>query len=671
MINTYKLLFANIFGFFVITSFSASAQVIESNSFQYEIDETPAWVEVRPKRSYEVDAGFGINYQLLDSQFLVQGDVRQSYRRTVHTISSEQGLQDGARLEVSFSPDFQNLIFHDITLTRNGQEQSIIQSADIRLIQPESELNMGLITGQVTALVLLSDVRVGDQIDYSFTIDGVNTIFGDKAFTGYTTTWQVPVNDSYITVLSDQKMQYRMENTPGEIQVKQMDSGLTRYAWTYQDVPEVAGEDNYPYWHNPYGFIEFTSYQSWAEVVNWATELFPYSDELSPQIHAKNQEWLDSSENKKDYINKVIEFAQNDIRYLGLELGQNSHKPHSPIEVFDRRFGDCKDKALLIAALLQDAGIEAHAALISTNQRKKLLDVLPSPGQFNHVVTRFIYDGKEYWIDGTKSFQLTELDNKSINNFQYGLLIKDDETSLVPVTPPTQHARDVTLNERFDYSDKTSDVKVQIDIVYTGAEAERMREYIASAGMKVFQSELYNYYLRTYPTLVEESDLTKSDSYVDNRLTFSSTYLMPNPFISTEETIVFPLYGTNVSSYVELPAVKERKMPMALYEGFTSEHNIDIKLPFSIGWELEDKDLTIEDKGISYQRNIVAEPSAISVSHKYATKSDHIAADDTKEHIANIRDIRDALYYSVAVPNKSNSVSKSLQQRLREALGKN
>jgi hypothetical protein len=671
MNKAYQTFFASILTVFSIASFSIKAEVIESNSFQYEIAPTPAWVDMRSKRSYEVDAGFGINYQLLDSQFLVQGDTRQSYRRTVHTISSEQGLQDGARLEVSFSPDFQSLIFHDITITRNGKTQSIINTADIRLIQPESELNMGLITGQVTALVLLSDVRVGDQIDYSFTIDGVNTIFGDKAFAGYTTTWQVPVNDSYISVQSDQTMQYRMENTPGEILITQMDNGLTRYDWTYQNVPEVAGEDNYPYWHNPYGVIEFTSYQTWAEVVNWATELFPYSDELSPQIHAKNQEWLDSSKTKKDYINKVIEFAQNDIRYLGLELGQNSHKPHSPIEVFDRRFGDCKDKALLIAALLQDAGIEAHAALISTNQRKKLLDVLPSPGQFNHVVTRFIYDGKEYWIDGTKSFQLTELDNKSINNFQYGLLIKDEETNLVPVTPPTKHVRDVTLNERFDYSDNTNDVKVEIDVVYTGAEAERMREYIASAGMKVFQSELYNYYLRTYPTLIENGDLTKSDSYVDNQLTFSSAFLMPNPFISAEEDIIFPLYGTNVSSYVELPAVKERKMPMALYEGFTSEHNIDIKLPFAIGWELEDKEMTIEDSGITYQRSIVAEPSNISVSHKYATKSDHIATAETKEHIANIREIRDALYYSVSVPNKSNSVTKSLQQRLREALGKN
>ncbi|MFQ3248202.1 MAG: transglutaminase-like putative cysteine protease [Glaciecola sp.] len=649
------------------------AQVVESNSFQYEVVPVPDWIKSRDKRTYKQNADFGMNFHLLDSQYLIQGERREAYRRTVHSISSEQGLQDGAKLEISFNPDFQKLRFHRITRTRNGKEVDILDTKNIRLIQPESDLNMGLITGLVTAIVLLPDVRVGDQIDYSYSINGVNSIFGDKAFTGFSTTWQVPINDSYITVLSDQALQYKIENTPGEVIVTESinsESGLTQYSWSYQDLPPVVAEDNYPYWYNPYGYIEFSSYQSWEEVVNWATELFPYSAELSSAIESQNKQWLAQSSNQKDYINKVIEFTQNDIRYLGLELGQNSHKPHTPIEVFDRRFGDCKDKALLIAALLQNAEIEAHAALISTTQRRKLLQVLPSPGAFNHVVTRFEFEGKEYWIDGTKSFQLTELDNKSISNFQYGLVIKEGEKQLAKVTSPTEHKRDISIFERFDIKDKVSDADVTIDVVYTGSEAERMREYIASAGMKVFQAELFNFYLRTYPDLVEVGSLIKSDDYGLNKLSFTSQFKMTNPFSSGTSQVGIPLYGTNVSSYVELPSVKERKTPIALYEGFTSTHDIEVNLPFSIGWELQDRKIKIEDEGITYTRNIDASPKRIHVVHHYETKSDHIAIENTRQHVSKIRDIREALYFQVTVPNDQSTIKLDLQERLRRALGK-
>lgn len=661
--------------FILLASYShwLMAKVVESNSFQYEVSDVPSWVQSREKRSYQQIPEFGMNYHLLDSQHLIQGDNRQAYRRTIHSISSEQGLQDGAKLEISFNPDFQKLRFHRIVRTREGQERDILDPQNIRLIQPESDLNMGLITGLVTAIVLLPDVRVGDQIDYSYTIEGVNSIFGNKAFAGFNTTWQVPINDSYVSVLSDQKLEYRMENTPGKIIESTLDgdlAGLVHYQWAFNDIPPVIAEDNYPYWFSPYGYIEFTSYRSWSEVVDWATDLFPYNSTLSAQVLAQNKAWIAQSQNTKEYINKVIEFTQNDIRYLGLELGQNSHKPHTPVEVFERRFGDCKDKALLIATLLQDAGIDAHAALISTTQRRQLLNVLPSPGAFNHVVTRFTHEGKEYWIDGTKTFQLTELDNKGISNFQYGLLIKDGETALAEVTAPTEHPRNISMVESFDIKNKSDDIAVNISIVYKGAEAERMREYIASAGMKVFQAELYNFYLRTYPSLVEDGELEKVDNYADNVLRFSSQFNMANPFSEDTPQVVFALYGTNVGSYVELPSVKERKTPLALYEGFTAKHEITINLPYSIGWELDDKEFQIEDEGVIYSRTINTSEKQINILHHYKTKSDHVSVVGTKQHIANIRAIRDAVYYQVTVPNDQSSIKMDLQERLRRALGK-
>lgn len=197
-----------------------------------------------------------------------------------------------------------------------------------------------------------------------------------------------------------------------------------------------------------------------------------------------------------------------------------------------------------------------------------------------------------------------------------------------------------------------------------------MREYIASAGMKVFQAELYNFYLRTYPSLVEDGELEKVDNYADNVLRFSSQFNMANPFSEDTPQVVFALYGTNVGSYVELPSVKERKTPLALYEGFTAKHEITINLPYSIGWELDDKEFQIEDEGVIYSRTINTSEKQINILHHYKTKSDHVSVVGTKQHIANIRAIRDAVYYQVTVPNDQSSIKMDLQERLRRALGK-
>ena len=69
-------------------------------------------------------------------------------------------------------------------------------------------------------------------------------------------------------------------------------------------------------------------------------------------------------------------------------MGRGSHEPQQPAVVLAQRYGDCKDKALLLAALLRELGVEAYPALVNTKLRQRLDDYLPSPFLFDHVITR-------------------------------------------------------------------------------------------------------------------------------------------------------------------------------------------------------------------------------------------------------------------------------------------
>jgi len=106
-----------------------------------------------------------------------------------------------------------------------------------------------------------------------------------------------------------------------------------------------------------------------------------------------------------------------------MEMGINGHKPHPPAQVLKRRYGDCKDKALLLVSLLRATGIEAAPALANTRERAALDGFLPTAYAFNHAIVRARIDGKERWLDATLTSQRGELSALSTPGYERALVL--------------------------------------------------------------------------------------------------------------------------------------------------------------------------------------------------------------------------------------------------------
>ena len=87
------------------------------------------------------------------------------------------------------------------------------------------------------------------------------------------------------------------------------------------------------------------------------------------------------------------------MRYVGLEFGIHSLKPHAVREVLQRAFGDCKDKATMLVALLAEVGIDAQVALVRTADNGGLHDNVASLGVFNHAIA--YVPSLNWWLDAT------------------------------------------------------------------------------------------------------------------------------------------------------------------------------------------------------------------------------------------------------------------------------
>ena len=111
-----------------------------------------------------------------------------------------------------------------------------------------------------------------------------------------------------------------------------------------------------------------------------------------------------SAKTRLEKIRKAYEFVSA-LRYVAIEFGVNGIRPRTPAVVLQNRYGDCKDKANLLIALLANMGIDGQFVLLN---RFSSTDVDFPSWQFNHAIA---YVPKapdagqpdDLWLDTTDS----------------------------------------------------------------------------------------------------------------------------------------------------------------------------------------------------------------------------------------------------------------------------
>jgi tetratricopeptide (TPR) repeat protein/transglutaminase-like putative cysteine protease len=145
--------------------------------------------------------------------------------------------------------------------------------------------------------------------------------------------------------------------------------------------------------------VQMTTFRSWEEVGNWYSGLQKNSLELTPALRDKAAELTKDLQTDDEKVRAIYKFVALNFHYIGLDFGIGRYQPHSADDVLGNGYGDCKDKHTLLAALLKAAGYDAWPASIHTS--RTLDPDVPSPAQFNHVITVVPSNGRLVWLDTT------------------------------------------------------------------------------------------------------------------------------------------------------------------------------------------------------------------------------------------------------------------------------
>src|SRR5207302_7412605 len=161
-------------------------------------------------------------------------------------------------------------------------------------------------------------------------------------------------------------------------------------------------EDEEPTREVPPPAIQISTFKSWEEVGRWWSGLEQERVAPTPEIRAKAAELTKDAKTYEEKVRALYNYVATRFRYISISFGIGRYQPHAAAEVLKNEYGDCKDKHTLLASLLEAAGIEAYPALV--NSGRKIDPDVPSPGQFDHVISvvpQSPRSNKLVWLDTT------------------------------------------------------------------------------------------------------------------------------------------------------------------------------------------------------------------------------------------------------------------------------
>jgi hypothetical protein len=171
---------------------------------------------------------------------------------------------------------------------------------------------------------------------------------------------------------------------------KTLADGGVEHVWVALNSPQAFAEPDTPPLYKLVQNLYVSTAEDWQTISRWYWDLcVPHLSKTTPAISNQVSKILASCGKKADdydRISAIYKWVAQEVRYMGLTMEETSpgYAPHDVNITFENRYGVCRDKAALLAAMLRIAGFEAYPVLIHAGA--KMDEEVPLP-YFNHAIT--------------------------------------------------------------------------------------------------------------------------------------------------------------------------------------------------------------------------------------------------------------------------------------------
>lgn len=613
----------------------------------------PAWVE-RISTLPAAATGYPFTIRLDDTWFRA-GDELAVYHHHAASVHEASRLGDLGQFDIEFEPAYQRLELHRLVVLRDGRAIDQLQSADIRFMQRERGLEQAMVNGTVTAQIVSTDIRVGDTLDIEFSIVGSNPVFGRHV--AQSTLWDraAPVGLRRVTIdspaaapvahrlmgVTASSPQPRVLLRDGRRLVQLEEAGL----------PALVGEHSVPFDVHQFRWLQLSDFADWAAVNAWAQELF--ATRTAPAVLEAPLRAARAAATREQAVAKVLEFVQNDIRYLSLALGEHSHRPFAPETTLERRYGDCKDKTLLAVTMLRALGFEAAPVLVASYTTASLSEMLPSPLVFNHAIVMVVVDGEQHFLDPTRRGQYGALDRMGqVHGGRQVLVVQPGTTGLRTIP---RSSGEVVTSRRFEQIalptlDGPANLVVRTELA--GIAAENARVYLATARREDLRKAHEGALIARYPDARLLDDPRVTDDRQHNRLSIEERYSIASLLGENDGGgYRLPFQAANLSYLFLSSGMAQRSHPLALsaFPG-TYEYDLQVTLPPAIAYRDMVTEKKVDDAAFRLQRRLAVGKNSVRLNLQLVTLDDRVAAQRVPAYLKHVKQYDDLTSGAVVVP---------------------
>jgi len=319
---------------------------------------------------------------------------------------TQRGVDQARSQSVQYSPDRQAVKVERARIyAKDGGAVFESKSEGDRSL---SEPWYGLYYDLRARVVSFSQLQPGDVVELVTRLDdsGSNFFadyFGDFAYLQGTSDRRI---SDYVLLGPPGRSFYASASSlPGLVHTEgKLQDGGTFQRWTAKDVPKLVPEPSMPGYSELLAYVHVSTYKDWESVGRFYWGLVKDQLRVTDEIRSAATEAVKGlpETDEPGRIRAVYDFVVSRTRYVGLEFGINSFKPYPVETILSRRFGDCKDKASLMHAMLESIGIDSRLALLRMSRMGTIAQTPASLAVFNHAI---LYLPKyKLFLDGTAEF---------------------------------------------------------------------------------------------------------------------------------------------------------------------------------------------------------------------------------------------------------------------------
>jgi len=555
----------------------------------------------------------------------------------VQKVLKEKG-KDLAEVEIGYDSTYERVeLEYARTITPSGK---VVYAGAENTRDVTKYLNFPLYSNAKALIISMPSVDVGSIIEYKVKIYSSKLITNGNFSFIYRLREAFPLaraNFKLIVPKKDKiKLKFFNENYAKGTNLnpsKEETEKSVIYSWKFKEIDPIIPEEPMPSISIVNPAVGVSNFSNWEEIYKWWYGLYKDKIILNKEVKAFTENLIRDAKTDLEKAKKIYDFCSRNVRYVAVEYGESGYEPHYANDIFLNRYGDCKDKAILLVAMMRASGLSAYPVLIPTRDIYQTQKDFPCVN-FNHAIAALSYEGKLIFMDATAS--TVSFSDIPLPDQERNVVVFLDNKYEIVTTPVMKHNN--AIYETQINIDKNEDAVINRKVTTGGFFASFQRYYLKYTHPDVIKGDIQKRMVQISPfsKLIEFKTGNVDDFDKDSFLQYSfSAKKVLNP---ADGLRILPFFD-DIDLDTSYAGKEKRNYPIEFEGIFNKISKVKINLPENFQVKFLPKTKEINTPWFNFKSVYSQDRNSIEIYREFSVNKRFVEPAEYAEFKKNMEEV--------------------------------